>query len=579
MENSSDKTATKKKYLEPTLHFTRKRIPVGPEGRTEKIVVSELVKQNQHLLSYPRFEQYAAKGFIKSPVRSGKNTHFSDDGETLLASIIGYPRVDIMKQGEEEPILLISIVPLVKVSGDCMSATLLLHPPISEDFAIRKEPLPELLKEAGILFGIYQAALQEAQDIIGGVFNDFHDIPIASGHQSEPGIDSYLQFAFEIGPIAGQLLEDGSIDFRERRIMIGVTENELLATKISSIPGTPGMNVLGEELEPDGGTEIEFIIKQDVQFVEESGEILATKDGILTVVNNCEIKVCSKQEIAADVDYTTGHVDSKNCVIVHGAVQPGFRVSTVGDLEIKKEVMSATLKSEANIIIKGGITGKKTHISALGDVDFKFIEQGKIESGGNIIVRKQSYYSDLSAKGSIVCQENTTVIGGDVIAGGSLTVSNVGSSNAKPAFLAAGVDFDRLQLRRELTQILVKQQDDIIQWLQLYGGTSKSKKVRKMEAEVSETKMKLLKLNLIPGTATYSRVGDLKGTLDDTDQSEETEKQSTAIEKIFIDLRGTIYDGTEVRIGNCKLKIKKTISKRRLKLDKNKKRIIAIPIR
>jgi uncharacterized protein (DUF342 family) len=580
MTNSAEKTVTKKKYLEPTLHFTRKRILVGTEERAEKVTVSELVKKNQPLLSFPEFEKFAKRGFEKSPVRSGKNTHFADDGETLLADIIGYPRVDIMEQVEnEEPILLISINPFVKVSSDKMTATLLLHPPISKDFTIRKEPLPELLKEAGILFGIDQTALQNAQNLIDQGYNDFHDIPIAYGQPPESGEDAYLQFAFEIGPIAGQLMEDGTIDFRERRIMIGVTKDELLATKIPAVPGAPGMDVLGRKIEPDGGTELKIIIKQDVRFIEETGEIKATKDGILTVVNGCEIKVCSKQEIHGDIDYNTGNIDSKNCVVVHGAVQPGFKVLTGGDLEIRKEVMSATLASEANIVIKGGITGKKTHIQALGDVDFKFIEQGHIESGGNVIMRKQSYYSDLSAKGAIRCQDLTTIIGGNIVAGGSLTVANVGSPNARPALIAAGVDIDRLNLQRELSQKLVKQQDAIIQWLQRYGCSTRSKKIRKMEALVDETKMKLLKLNLIPGTALYSRVGTLEDTVNNDDAGDGTQTKAIRIDKIFIDLRGTIFSGTQLRIGNCKLLLKKTISKRRLKLNKTMKQIIAIPIR
>ncbi len=141
-------------------------------------------------------------------------------------------------------------------------------------------------------------------------------------------------------------------------------------------------------------------------------------------------------------------------------------------------------------------------------------------------MRKQSYYSDLAAKGAIVCQDSSTIVGGDIIAGDCLTAANVGSPNAKPAFLAAGVDIDRLRLQRDLSQRLVKQQNDIIQWLQLYGGTSKSKKVRKMEADVSETKMHLLKLNLIPGTGVYSRVGDLKDTMEDSASESDDERKT-----------------------------------------------------
>jgi uncharacterized protein (DUF342 family) len=581
MTNSSNPTPdSNKKYLEPTLHFSRKRILIGTEERAEKVTVTELVKKNQALLSFPQFKKFEAKGFEKSPIRAGKYTKFSDDGETLFAETIGYPRVDVMKQGEgKQDVLLISLTPLVKVSNDKMTGTLLLHPPISKDYAIRKEPLPELLKEAGILFGIDQTALQKAQEIIAEGYKDFHEIPIAFGQAAETGVDAYLQFAIEVGPIPGKLMEDGTIDFRERRIMIAVAEDELLATKIPEIPGATGMDVQGSEIEPEGGTELVLVTKNDVSFSEDTGEIRASKAGILTLVNDCEIKVCAKQEIPGDVDYNTGHINSLNCVIVNGAVQPGFKVSTGGNLEIKQEVMSGILKSEANIVIKGGITGKNTDITAHGDVDFKFIEQGKIHCDGNLIMRKQSYYSNLSALGAIRCKEGTTIIGGDIVAGGALTVANVGSPNGKPALLAAGVDIERLHLQRELSQDLIRQQDEIIQWLQRYGGSAKSKKIRKMEALVDETKMKLLKLNLIPGTGLYSRVGDDRETGEEVTESEDGESKAIRINKVFIDLKGTVFQGTELRIGNAKMLLDKNISKRRLKLNKSLKHIFATVIK
>jgi len=582
MKNSDEtKKISKTKYLEPTLHFSRKRILVGEdEDRMEKVTVAELVRKNQPLLSFPDFEKFAAKGFVKSPIRSGKNTHFSEDGETLIADIIGYPRVDTMNlDKDDEPILLISITPFVNISEGKMKATLILHPPIPDGFSPRSEPLTELLKEAGILFGIEQSSLQEAQEIIRNGYTDYQAIPIAFGIPAEPGEDAYLQFAFEIGPIAGQLLEDGTIDFRERRIMIGVAKDELIATKIPEVPGTPGIDVLGEEIEPEGGTPLKVRIKNDVTFSEETGKITATKDGVLTVVNNCEINVCSIQKIHGDIDYNTGNIYSKHCVIIHGAVQPGFKVISSGDLEIKKEVMSATLSSDANILIKGGITGKKTIIKALGDVDFRFIEQGRINSGGNVIVRKQSYYSDILAKGDIRCKGGTTIIGGDIVAGGHLTVDNVGSLTGEPTLLAAGVDFERLSIQSELSQQLIQQKNDIIQWLQRYSGSAKSKKIRHMEALVDETKLKLLKLNLIPGTGLYSRVGDSKDEPIEEETKDNDEIKECQIEKIFMDLQGTIFAGTELRIGNCKLLVKNTISKRRVRLDKSLKQIIATPLR
>lgn len=580
MEQGNEDTSLKKKYLEPTLHFTRKRILVGEGDTAEKIIISELVKKDQPLLSFPDFEKFAEKGFEKSPVRSGNNTHFSEDETTLLADTIGYPRIDVMEAEEgEEPTLLVSLIPLVKVSIDQMEATLILHPPVPNGFSPQSAPLPELLQEAGILFGIDQSALSQAQKIIQDGYNDFIDIPLAHGKPPEPGTDAYLHFELEIGPIAGRILDDGSIDFRERRIMIGVHEGELLATKIPAVSGTPGINVLGQELEPEGGKDIKVKVANDAAFSEESGEARATKDGILTVVKDSVIKVCSRQEIPGDVDYTTGHINSLNCVTIRGSVQPGFKVSTGGDLEIGKEVMSATISSEANVVIKGGITGKKTTIKAAGDVDIHFIEHGSIDSGGIVVIRKQSYYSNISAAGDIRCRPGTNVVGGSLVAGGQLSVANVGSENCEPALLGAGVDIERLTLQTELKQRIRQQQDEIIQWLQRYGGNSRSKKIRKMEAKVDETKMQLLKLNLIPGTGLYSRVGTSAEESNSDTDDQVIEAKALSIDKIHIDVSGTIFAGTELRIGNRSLILTKSVSNRRFKLNQNLKQIIAAPLK
>ncbi len=571
--------AAKTKYLEPTIHFSRKRIVVGEEGSSEKIIVSELVRKEQPLLSFPGFEVLAEKGYEKSPIRAGNNTHYSEDGEILLASTIGYPRIDIMDSADgEEPTLLISLKPLVEISKDRMKATLKLQPPIPNGYTAQEDSIEELIQEAGILFGVDPAALETAKKHIRGKRNDSFDILLASGQKPEAGEDGRLELAIAIGPIPGRMLEDGTIDFRERGMMVAVHTSDLLAKVVPPIPGVPGRNVLGEEVEPEGGEEIDLKVKNDVSYSEETGEVSASNDGIFTLVNGSEINVSAKYEIDGDVDYTTGNVDSGNCVIVHGAVQPGFKVITGGDLKVDQEVMSATIASEGNVVISSGITGEKTDIQAAGDVDIKFIEQGKIQSGGNVIIRKQAYYTEISAAGDILCPAGTNIVGSSLVSGGRITVANVGSDSSKPVLLAAGVDFERLRLLYELKESIVQQQEEIIQRLQRHGGNTRPKKIRKMEAAVDETKLKLLKLNLIPGTALFSRVGELKGQLEVSDKIGNDVIKRTNIEKITIEAHGTLHSGTELRIGNRHLILKQTITKRRIKLQSNLKQIIVVPL-
>ena len=570
----------KTKYLEPDLLFLEEEITIGHNGRSEEVRITELVKKNQPILSWPAGKIKDHQDTKKRLVHNGRNTHFSEDGKTLIATTVGYPRADTIKQNtSSETILLVSIDPFVRISGDMLQATLCLHPSTTNGFAPTSEYLDELLIEADIHFGIDDTAMKQALDIVEDGCSDFHEIPIATGRPPEPGVDEYLQFAIEIGPIAGTLLEDGSIDFRERKIMTAVSSGELIATRIKAVPGVAGINVKGEKIEPEGGKEIKIKTLNDTSYSEKTGEIRAKKDGILTVTNGSQIRVCSRQIIAGDINYKTGNVTSNNCITVSGAVQPGFKVHAAGDLEIVKEVMSATLSCESNIVIKGGITGKKTSIQADGDIDILFIEQGTIVSGGNVVIRKQSYYSNVTAGGNIRYQPGSKLIGGVVTAGGNISAASVGSDNSPPSHLAAGVDYKRFEYYKQLKKQREKHQDELIQWMQRHGTNTKSRKFRKMEKEIDDIKSKLLRLNLIPGTPKYSRIEALSNQLDHDDDAEDVNEHTIDISKTHIDIQGTIYAGTELRIGNRELTLKQTVSNRRVKLDKKQKRLIATPLK
>lgn len=566
--------------IEPNFLFLTERKNIGTEERPERVKITELVRKNQPILSWPKRKSTSQSGSKRRTVQNGRNTHFSEDGETLIASTVGYPRIDIIEPAEsDQSAILVSIDPLVRISTDEMEATLSLHPATDDGFFPREDTLVELLSEADIHFGIHQENLAKAIQILKDGCSDYHDIPIASGLPSTPGVDEYLEFALEIGPIAGKILDDGSIDFRERKIMIAVSANQLLAKRIPAIPGTPGTSVKGAEVEPESGNEIDIKILNDTSYSEETGEIRATKAGILTVIKDSQIRVCSRQIIQGDVNYETGNVRSENCITVHGAVQPGFKVEAVGDIEIFNEVSSATITSNSNIVIKGGVTGKNSTIQATGDIDINFIEQGNLEAGGNVVIRNQAYYGNIVAGGNIRFQPGAKLIGGTITAGKNITVANVGTDNSPPCHIAAGIDHKRLLHYYELKELHAKMQSDMIQWMQRHGVSAKARKVRKMQKEIDEIKLKLLKLNLIPGTQKYSRANAAPAVSEEKPEQEEKTKSPLDISKIHIDIPGTMYVSTELRIGNRHMVLTKTITNRRIKLNSNKRRLIASPLR
>lgn len=568
----------KKKVLEPTLDFLTEHIKIGDDDTDSKIPVSELVLAGQLLAHFPNSHNFLARGYELAPLEPGENTQYSEDEQSIVATVPGYPRIKKIRHKDfTHLVTVVSVEPLFIVMADKMSSTISLHPILENGHSLKDCDTKKLIEEQGFRYGLNEESLEEVEEWIQEGEVEFKKIVLAKGQPVGKSVDAYLRFDIEIGPIAGTILEDGSIDFRERRIMVGVSKGQRIATKIPAVQGDPGIDVYGEETPAKEGKDLQVKLLNDATFSQDTMQVTATKDGVLSVVNNNIIKVLSHQTISSDISYETGNVESKNCLTIQGSVQPGFMVTAHGDLKILGGVMSGLVNCESNVVINGGITGKKSDIFAKGDVDINFIEQGELECGGICVMRKQAYYSNIIAGSDLRCENLGKVVGGSLIAGGNITLWDVGADNAKPSVIAAGVVGKRLAHLNELKQSVVDQQDAIIQWLQRYKGSSHSKKVKKMEEKLAETKLLLLRVNLIPGSGKYSRVAGPDAE-EISDSAEYRDDDAIDVKEITIDINGTIYSGTEIRIGNRKLKVEKTVSSRQFKLHPNGKRIIAVPL-
>lgn len=544
---------------------------IGESAASEEITVSELVTKNQVLLEFADPRQFQEPLCEKQPVTVGANCYLSADGNQVLAAVTGYPKLQFPPTAEKNTVTLhISVEPLFRISADQMKAAIAIHPPIAGCQSLQDFDLYQLLAEEGIVHGIDTAMVANAARCIKAGLPEFTIMILAAGEKPCNGTDAYLEFEVETGPIPGKILKDGTIDFRERLIFVPVSKGQVIARKIPPTRGTPGKTIRGERVEPQPGKDISVNTLKDAAYSSRTRTVTATSDGVLSVVGDTIIKVCSRQEIMGDIDYATGHIHSRNCVLIHGSVQPGFKVRTDGDLEIRGTVMSTRVSSQSNIVVKSGILGKNSSVSALGDADIYFVEQGEVECGRNCIIRKESYYSSIIAGKNILCMPNSAVVGGRLIAEGNITLGSVGSANASPALLAAGVDGRRLLLYNDLQKSLVEKQEALIRWMQLHKGTSRARKARKLEREIEEIRSQLLRVNLIPGTGRFSRPVEDDASADGG---------AIAIQGITIEIQGIVYAGTVIQIGNRSITLSNTISNRLFRLNDALTEIAALPVR
>lgn len=577
--NNSDQSASK--FLEPELHFLRESgadcDSDSDSDSEETISPVQLVRKGATLADFPDYLRLKKKGFLPGPLEAGENVTLDTDAHRLVAGATGYPRVRFIDQGNDPTLLLIGIQPLVKISHNRMQASLILQPQPSDAPALPAANLDEILAEAGVIAGIDQLALGKARHLIDQGCDDFEEILFAKGSFPREGEDAELRFELEIGPLAGHLLDDGTIDFRDRRIMVGVSAGQHIATKIPAVQGEPGYNVLGVEIEPKSGKDITVKVSGEAEFLPQENRVIATSDGALSIVNFNTIKVAGKTTVKGDVDYSTGNIESEGSVTIQGDIHPGFTVEVGGDLKIGGAVSGAQIQSGGNLVIKGGITGKSTTIGAGGDITFNFIERGTVKSGGLVVIRKQCYYSSVEAATDIRCHRQSTILGGQILASGSLGVGNVGRENCTPALLGAGIDPGRYLLYRQLKKEYSRQQEEIIQALQLHGKGGRPKKIRRMEETAEATKKQLLTLNLIPGTGLYSRIGQ-GSKREDYEEEDPIYLQGVNIDSIRIEVHGKMYAGTTLLLGNRSITLTQDIEKRKYRLSKNLKRIMALPL-
>lgn len=490
----------------------------------------ELLRQDQPLVKLVE----PTKGSPDHPVRllSGTHTVLSENNDTLLAAVDGYPSLSRVKGGDAET-LSVSMTPLLSITDDKMEASITLYPTVSGCSELTAEQLLEILKDNKIEFGLDAEQLAGLLQQCNQEQTVLSAKTVARGFLPLQGKDSFLRFEIEVGPLPGKILGNGKIDFRERKMFVGVKKGALIATKIAATAGTPGINVFGKEVPQQMGKDIPVTVSDDAEYDEENGVIRALRSGILSMVNENSIKVCAKQVISGDIDFNTGNIASKDAVEISGSVLPGFEVRTHGDLLIGGSVKSALIHCRGNLVIKEGIIGEHGQIRVQGDADFNFIEQGRIKSGGRVVIRKQSYYSRIMADGDIHCHEKSQTMSGLLLSGGSISLGSVGSANSPPAIIAAGVEPECYLHSMAIRAQLQEAEEKLHLWLQRNGQQAKGRRRKSLEESINSLKNDLHSISLIPGI--------------DSPTPEET---MNALRGITIIVHGTLFSGTKLQIGN-----------------------------
>lgn len=515
----------------------------GEAGDGQSFQVPQLVPAGAKLAAFDDGEKTPGTDILEVQgdvdLVPGAGAAFSPDKRALQASHSGYPFLVREKQGSGEKVT-VGIEPLVVLDEEGWTAKMTLYPPLEGEALPEIPEIMAVLEQRDVRWGVRKKNIQACIDAVKQHNQPRKDQVIARGRLPVNGEDAWLRIDVPFGGQAGKEQGDGRIDFRERRLFVGVDKGQLLATKVPATAGIPGINVHGREIPQSPGRDLAIKNCENIIFDAETGEIRAAFAGVLSVVSDCTLKVTSKLLIAEDVDYHTGNIDSRGGLEIKGTVKPGFKVVAGGDVLIGGGVESAHVASRGNVVIKGGVAGKEALVEAEGDVEVPAVRKGVIVSRADVQIGREAYYTEIRCRKDIHCGEQSRVVASELFAGGSVTVCEVDTDSSLSSLVAAATLPERYLRYQKLLEHYFKAQAAVESWYRRFGSGCDDSEIAELKAELIDAKKAVTSYNLVPGAGERDKSGG---------------RRHACRQKIMVG--GVIRAGAFVRIGNTETTLKK----------------------
>mgnify|MGYP001608956882 CR=1 FL=1 len=291
---------------------------------------------------------------------------------------------------------------------------------------------------------------------------------VAKGRKPVNGEDGSIVFPEDFGKYRKiHYREDGSVDHRLSTSVFSFKPGDIIAEIIPPNQNKKdGVNVCGRVIYAKDGKWPNVKLGDGVRKSEDGLKLVATKDGQLRK-QGIILKIIPVLLIPGDVDYSTGSINFKGSVKINGNVLDGFNIFCSGDLIIGGNIGACRIVCEGDAIIKGGVAGKnKASIFIGGNLSINYVEQARVETRGDIFIKKTATLSRIYSAKDIVFNIkniNTAVIGCRLMAKQVVDVSKIGSHRGgAESSIIVGFDYDAIRTNKRIQKQLVKVQSEIM---------------------------------------------------------------------------------------------------------------------
>lgn len=325
--------------------------------------------------------------------------------------------------------------PQIRVSHDNMKAYLFLPNPVMDTYTERE--IEEALQNSNVAYGIQEDKIREV--IEQQIYN--REVLIAQGDAPKDGVDGYYEYKFDVNfSKKPKLCPDGSVDYWSIKMVEIVTEGQVIAVYNQAIPGEDGTDLRGKPVLAKRGRDLVPLRGKGFERSEDGLTYTSLMDGKIEMSND-RITILPVYEVNGDVDLSTGNIDFRGDVIVHGAVCSGVSVKATGTVTIDGVVEGAKIEAGKDIILRSGVMGaSRAVITTRGNITAKFFEYTRVHANGSI-------WADVFLNCQVSCGERimldgkkASIIGGKVGAIQGVVVHTLGSDGEVKTHVRIGND-------------------------------------------------------------------------------------------------------------------------------------------
>ncbi len=377
----------------------------------------------------------------------------------------------------------------VFISGDKLSAWLLIYPPSGKGEDVTKGIIMNALGSAGVAFGVDLDTVRAIPEMEAPYFR-MH--LIARGKAAVPGkdgavIDLYPREASRELPVDDM----NRVDYTALRTTQNVEKGAPICRINPPTPGIAGRTVTDKELPTRDGVPAVAPMGRNTALNEDDSALIATRDGGLEFSGRA-FQVNPLLEIDGNVDYSSGSVNFLGDVHIHGDVCSGFTVRAMGTVRVDGVVESSTIEAGGDLILSKGVQGNnQAVIRSHRDIFAKYLENCIVHAKENLnseCIISCEVYCDA---GVYVQNGRGAIIGGRIWAGHEVDANIVGSkTEVRTTVVLGGLPCESYE-----KELLIKEIEELEQRLEETerqpSSPTKLSRMSKMRMQISVDRLKL----------------------------------------------------------------------------------------